>query len=322
MAETAKMKDVFIDHLSFALGAETSTVEEAADKGRTRSSASILKEAGFRQHHTCSNGTTAYDLAKRAVDPIRNQLDDIGAIVYSTCIPINGNIGDENKFIETKDVKHLMDFPASHIQSEFGLDRAMVVGLNQQACTGLLGSLRLARMMLHSEPELGRVLCVTADRFPSGALYEQSYNLISDGAAACIVSMEPEGFRLVACHGLTNGALAWASDDEAVGSFFSYTHRVIHETLAKADLTMEDIAWVFPQNMNIKAWQVLARMLPIDFERVYFESIGDVAHLISGDNVVNLKRATAEGRIQEGERVLLVMAGYGLNWQCVVLEKR
>jgi 3-oxoacyl-[acyl-carrier-protein] synthase-3 len=249
-------------------------------------------------------------------------LGDIGAIVYATCVPVNGNVGSEAKFRQSRDIKHLMDFPASHLQADFGLDRAVVVGLNQQACTGLLGSLRLAQALLRSEPELKRALCLTADRFPDGALYEQSYNLISDGAAACVASLEPAGYRLVACHAITNGALSQATDDETVGTYFSFTHRLIQELLARAKLAIGDIDWIVPQNTNIKAWQILSRLLPAPMERVYFESLGEAAHLISGDNIVNLKHLESSGRIRPGQRALLVMAGYGLNWQGVILEKR
>ena len=316
------MNDVFIDHLSFALGEETRSVEDAAKAGKTLSSAAVLRAAGFAQHHVCHDCASAYEVAKRAVEPIRTMLGDIGAIIYATCIPINGSIGSVDAYRRTRDVKHLMDFPASHLQADFGLERAIVVGLNQQACTGLLGSLQLARMHLLAEPEIKRVLCLTADRFPADALYEQSYNLISDGAAACVVSMEPKGYRLVAWHGMTNGAMSQASDDETVGSYFNYTHRLIQETLSKAKLTMRDIAWVVPQNTNIKAWQILSRLLPVEFARVYFRSMPEVAHLISGDNLVNLKYLDDERAIHPGENALLVMAGYGLNWQCVILEKR
>ena len=316
------MTDLFVDHLSFALGDEARSVEDTARSGKLLSGAEMLKEAGFLKHHVCRDGSTAYDLAKRAVEPIKAKLGDVGAIVYATCIPVNGNIGSPDRYRETGDVKHLMDFPASHLQADFGLQRAVVVGLNQQACTGLLGSLQLAKGLLLAEPGIGRVLCVTADRFPEGALYEQSYNLISDGAAACVVSGEPAGYRLLAWHGITNGALSNASDDETVGSYFNYTHRLIQETLAKAKLTIREIAWVVPQNTNLKAWQILSRLLPIEFERIYFRSMPEVAHLISGDNIINLKYLDKEGAIRPGEKALLVMAGYGLNWQCVILEKR
>ena len=296
------MKDVFIDHLCYSLGEEMNSVEDAAAKGRTRSSASVLREAGFQKHHVSRSGTTSYTLAKNAVLQIQERLEEIDLIIYSTCVPINGSVGSEEAFRETRDVKHLMDFPASHLQSDFKLERAVVVGLSQQACTGMLGSLTLARMFLSCEPTAQRVLCVTADRFPDGALYEQSYNLISDGAAACIVSTEPQGFRVVVGHGVTNGAMAQASDDETVGSYFNYAYRVIQETLAKAHLQMKDIRWLVPQNMNVKAWQILARLLQMDFEHVYFRTIGEVAHVISGDNIVNLKQLAESGQVQPGER--------------------
>ena len=166
-----------------------------------------------------------------------------------------------------------------------------------------------------------RILCVTADRFPESAIYEQSYNLISDGGAAWVVSREPRGFRLLACHQITNGALSLVSDDESVGMYFNYTHRVIQETLQRAELDISDLAWIVPQNMNVKAWQILARLLKVASERVYFDPLPEVAHVISGDNVINLKRLDESGRLERDDRILLVMAGYGLNWQCVLVEK-
>src|SRR5262249_1169537 len=154
----------------------------------------------------CGAGTRAYDLALRAVAPLRGELADVDAIVYATTLPCNGNVGDERQFHATGDVKHLMDFPVSRLQADLGLRPAQVFGLNQQACTGFLGAVNLARYVLAGEPAFARVLCLTADRFPEGAYYEQAYNLISDGAAACIVQREPTptGFRILGSHAITN----------------------------------------------------------------------------------------------------------------------
>jgi 3-oxoacyl-[acyl-carrier-protein] synthase-3 len=169
---------------------------------------------------------------------------------------------------------------------------------------------------------MSRVLCLTSDRFPPGSLYEQSYNLISDGAAACVVSREEGAFEYVGGHQITNGALAAASDDETVGSFFNYTHRAIQETLARSKVASSDLAWVVPQNTNRKAWQILSRLLGIPPERVAMRAIAETAHMISGDNIVNLKALEDEGALRPGDLVLLPMAGYGMNWQCTLLRKR
>ena len=317
---------VHVHGWAFALGDQAIALADTVAAGRVLSPLETLADAGFVQHHVASPGTDAYDLALRAARKLADlpgiDLGRTGAILYATCLTCNGNRGDEAVFRATRDVKHLMDYPASHLQADLDLPDAAVIGLNQQACTSMLGSLRLARSLLVSEPELEGVLCVTADRFPEGAHHEQAFNLISDGAAACWVGREDRGYRIVATHAITNGSLARATDDETVGSYFAYTHRLVHEVCAKAGLGVADLDWVIPQNTHVKTWQVLSRLLRIPLEKVYLASLGDVAHIISSDNVVNLLRLEESGMVRSGQRLLLLMAGFGLNWQAVILEKR
>lgn len=314
------MSACYVGHLSHALGDRSATVEQAEAAGRLVSGAAAIRDAGFDRHHVAAPGVSAYELARRAVSPIADVLGDVGAIVYVTCLPASGSLGASQAYADSRDVKHLMDFPASHLQADFGLGRAAIFGLAQQACAGMLGSLRLARSLLLAEPGLDRILCVTADRFPEGALYEQAYNLMSDGATACVVSAEPAGFRLRAFHAISNGALARVSDDEAAGSFFVYGHRTIVECLGQAGLALTDVDWIVPQNMNHRAWGILARLLGYPLERVLTPSLAEVGHVVCGDNLINLERLQAAGRFARGDTILLFMAGYGLNWQCALLE--
>lgn len=318
----AEIDAVYVSSFTYALGERKAHVTESAQAGRLVSAPADLEGAGFGWHHLCEPGTNAYDLARSATETLRERdgLEQIDAIIYSTCLPGNGNVGDEQEWRRTRDVKYVMDFPASRLQAEFDLGEAVVIGLNQQACTAMLGSLRLAGAMLATEPQWRRILCVTADRFPEGAIYEQAYNLISDGAAACVVGREPAGLRLLASHQITNGALGQASDDETVGTYFSFTHRLVRETLAKVGMTGADLDWVVSQNTNDKAWLILARLLGVDPARVWAPSMRDVGHVISADNVVNLAALLESGKLEPGHRIALVMAGFGLNWQCVILE--
>lgn len=316
------MVDAYIDDFAYALGERKTHIGESAGAGRLFSRQADLESAGFRWHQICEPQTSAYDLAVQAVRRLAetDRLGRIDAIIYANCLPLNGNAGDPARWERSKDVKFLMDFPASRIQAEFGLGDAVVFGLSQQACTAMLGSLDVARAMLGTEPEWNRVLCVTADRFPEGAVYEQGYNLISDGAAACVVSREPAAFRLLASHHMTNGALGQATDDETVGSYFSFTHRVVTTALAKAGVRAADLDWVVTQNTNEKAWQILARLIGVDLARVWAPTMPDVGHVISADNVVNLCALLDSGRLKPGDRLALVMAGFGLNWHCSVAE--
>jgi 3-oxoacyl-[acyl-carrier-protein] synthase-3 len=311
---------IFVDSFAYALGERKFHVEESAAAGRVRSAREDLLAAGFRWHHVCEPHTCAYELAKSAVKGVGLAGPDIDAAVYATCLPENGNAGDRAAWERTRDVKHLMDFPASRLQADLGLGEAVVFGLNQQACTGMLGSLRLAAALLVTEPDWRRVLCVTADRFPAGARYEQAYNLISDGAAACVVGREPAALRLVTVHQITNGGLAQAGDDETVGTYFAYTSRLVRETLERAGMVAAELDWVVVQNTHREAWEIMARLLGVDAGKVWCPSLPDVGHVISADNIINLSALLASGRVRPGQRIALVMAGFGLNWQCAVLE--
>jgi 3-oxoacyl-[acyl-carrier-protein] synthase-3 len=314
------MSDVFVSHLSSALGSTVQTVEQAETAGQLLSEASALRDAGFESHHICPDDENSYQLAARAfaasdIDPAA-----IDAIVYSTCLPMNGNVRDLTDFEDSADVKHLMHFPASDLQTDFDISNAFVIGLNQQACTGMLGALRLGQNMLRGEESLNNILCITADRFPATAKYEQSYNLISDGAAACLLSRERQGFRLIDVHHITNGAMVDASDDETVGSYFNYTCRLVQQSLERAGLRLSDIRWVVPQNTNRKAWQILSRLLGLEASQAYFPSMATTGHVISADNIINLAALADSEELRAGDRVLTFMAGYGSNWQCAILE--
>lgn len=319
--------DVFINHTAYFLAPESLNVADSAAAGDLISTADALQQAGFNTHHKCPPDVTAYDLAKAATDNLiesmPNGLEAIRAcqvLLYATCLPINANMGSVESYASSRDVKHLMDFPASHLQAEFDMQEAMVLGLNQQACTSMISTIRVAKALIDADDCLDKALCISADRFPAGALYEQSYNLISDAAAACYISNQAQGYRIIGCHHITNGAMAQASDDETTGFYFNYTHRLITEALSRNNLNINDIQWIVAQNTNIKAWQILSSLLRFDRERVLAPSMSDVGHCISADNIINLKYAESLACMQPGDKVLMNMAGFGLNWACIILE--
>jgi 3-oxoacyl-[acyl-carrier-protein] synthase-3 len=310
---------VFISGIRHALGTRVSTVEESASAGRTLTPAAALRQAGFEQHWMCAPEETTGDIAHRIVAAM-GDVSASGGLIHATCLPQSAAL-PAPRGADSRDVKTHMDFPVSHLQADFGLDNALLLGVNQQACTSLLGALRLARALLIAEPELGTLLCLSADRFPDGALYEQSYSLISDGGAGCTVSGDDGELRIVACHHIANGALAQAGDDETVGAYFGYTHRLVTELLERAGTSAADIDWIVPQNLNRRAWEVLARLLGIDPARLWSPTLAEVGHVISGDNLINLAALLESGRLRAGEHVLLVMGGYGMHWQALLLEK-
>lgn len=311
-----------ITQLAYALGDLRFSLEESFQKGRTVSPVSALRDAGFSEHLIASLKVGCYDLARACVEKFPKELlQSVDAIIYASSLPENSNIGNSEKARAHRDVKYLMDYPASHLQADLGMERAIIFGITQQACTGLLGSFRLAKMLIQSEPDISKVLCLTVDRFPEGALYEQAFNLISDGAAGAIVEADADGLEIRSCHQLSNGKMAQATDEETVGQFFNYSLRLIRENLNKEKIEISNIRWIVPQNVSRLAWQILGRFLGFPFERVALRTIGKIGHMISGDNIPNLLSLQESHEIQPGDSLLLLTAGYGLNWQSLILKK-
>ncbi|MGQ0743837.1 MAG: 3-oxoacyl-[acyl-carrier-protein] synthase III C-terminal domain-containing protein [Acidimicrobiales bacterium] len=316
----------YLDGIGWCLGSQRQTVPEALAAGRVRASAQAFASAGFVSHHVCSDGETAYDLALAAATQAGEKaMTGVGAIIYSTCLPTNANLAGPAEFASSRDVKHLMDFPASRLQRDLDLPDAFVIGLTQQACTAMLGSLRLGTALLGSEAGLDAILCVTADRFPPGALYEQAYNLVSDGAAGCVVSRSPGRYRILAAHHLTRGGLVHAGDDETIGAFFAATGQLMTELMEGCGLQPAQVHRVVTQNTDPRAWRILGPTLGFGPSQIWAPTLAEVGHVISADSLINLAALDdvdrAGGGAQPGDLIILVMAGYGLNTQAVLLER-
>jgi 3-oxoacyl-[acyl-carrier-protein] synthase-3 len=100
----------------------------------------------------------------------------------------------------------------------------------------------------------------------------------------------------------------------------SYTANLVEQALSRLNLKMPDIRWVVPQNTNAKAWTILSRLLGLVPEQAFFPSMAETGHVISADNIINLAELRASGKLQSGDRVLTLMAGFGSNWQSAILE--
>jgi 3-oxoacyl-[acyl-carrier-protein] synthase-3 len=307
---------VYLSDPVVATGEHRESLAAAHAAGRLVSDPCALAQGGFRQHYFCDAATPAVALARAAVAQLPTT--DVDALIYATVLPHNAAVDGRDRFEATGDVRWLMNYSGSQLQSELELD-APVIGLDQQACTGLLGAVRIAHALIVSEG-LERILCVTADRFPPGAHYEQAYNFVSDGAAACLVGTGRGDFRLLGHHQITNGALATASDEATLGSHFSYSVRAINGALAAAQLASDDVAWLVPQNTHRNAQRVLAGLLRLPHEAVFDPTLGALGHLIAGDGFANLAALAASGRLRPCDRLVMPVTGYGANWQCTVLE--
>ena len=179
----------------------------------------------------------------------------------------------------------------------------------------------MARAMLSAEPALRHVLCVGADALPAGASREILYNVISDAAAACVVSRRAERDRWLGFHQITKGYY-WdtpAMQKEIAAAYFPTARATIMGLLEKENLVPQDIDLVVPNGIQAPSWPVLMRLVGIPEDRLY--CAGDrFGHTVAADNFIYLQHARREGRIAPGARVLLFTYGFGSSWSALLLE--
>jgi 3-oxoacyl-[acyl-carrier-protein] synthase-3 len=311
---------VHLHDLCWSLGEQRCTLEQTHASGRLFSAPQALHAGGFREHRVAAPETTALTLAERALAEIGDAVGDCDGIVFATALVESAVQCGHERFAKTGDVRWLMDFNGCALQAALGIE-AQVFGLTQQACTGLLGAMRLARCLVEAG-DCRRVLCITADRFPPGARYEQAFNLISDGAAGGVISSDGAGFRLLGWDHITDGGRRTCSDEATLGSYFAATARCVAAACTRAGIASTELDWLVTQNTHVSASRVLASILRIPLERVVQPSLADAAHVISADVLINLDTLEKSGAVNVGDRIALTMAGYGAHWQSLILEYR
>jgi 3-oxoacyl-[acyl-carrier-protein] synthase-3 len=316
-----------IDAIAEFLPPNVMSVRELADRGLLRGSVETLESFGFQTVHVACKETNI-DMAIGAAESLlaENEIDrdEIGMVLYAAALNSSSTVGSSNleSALRLDGVHDLFKYPASVLQTRLDLTNASVVGINQVGCASIFAALRVARALLATEDGLDSVLCVSADKFPSGRPRDLAYNLVSDGACAALVRRGGTKNRIVECAQVTKGAL-WDSEqieNEIIAAYFPTAASLIERTLAKAGLTIDDIALVIPHNVSMRSWEILGRLIKCPADRIYMDNIAKVGHTIAADNLLNLRRACEDGRIQKGDKLMLFTFGYGSNWACMVVE--
>jgi 3-oxoacyl-[acyl-carrier-protein] synthase-3 len=324
---------VGIDAVAYWLPPGAPTLDELHAAGKLRGAPETLAAFGFERARV-ADGESHVDMAMRAVGALLDETavspDEIDLVLYAGALTSSSTMATapapDGAVLRMTDVMEFFQYPVSRVQSEFDLTRAAVAGVDQQGCASIFSALRLGRAMLLAERDLRAVLCVSADRLPPGAPRELVYNVVSDGACAALLrrgtAAAPVANRIVACSQVTKGAFwdAGSLESEVIAAYFPTARTVIQDTLRKAGLTIDDIAWIIPHNVSLRSWEILLGLLGAPRERLFADNIARVGHTIASDNLLNLRDAVDAGVVRAGDYLLLFTFGYGLNWSCMVVQ--
>lgn len=311
--------------IAYAFPRARRSVRELAAAGLLRSEPEVLERFGFAQVHVAER-ESPFDLALAAAERLLREwaVDpaSVGLLVWGGApSPDAFAPGSGELSVEDGAAPDRFRFPATRLQWELGLDEAMVLGVDQLACTSLFGAVRVARALSLAEG-IDRALCVAAEFHPAEAGREALLNCTSDAACAVLVERAGERNRIVAATQVTKGYY-WdtgALREEVVASYFPTARHVVARTLERAGWAPEEVDWVIPHNVSRRSWEILLGLVRLPRARLWDANIARNGHTLAGDNFINLRDALDSGAVRPGERLLLFSYGYGAHWTALAVE--
>jgi 3-oxoacyl-[acyl-carrier-protein] synthase-3 len=229
---------------------------------------------------------------------------------------------------------------APWIAHRLGCERAAAVEYDNVS-NGTPMAIRVARDMLLAEPELRSVLIVAACRESYLLDYANARSRFmfsfGDGAAAGLLVRQPPANEVLGSHAVTDGSLSLHVKVPAGGSVFpadGYRFldvddppgmkarldevsldnfvRAAEGALARSGGTLADVDFLCPLHTKRSMFEALLAALGLDEDRAVY--LDDTGHMSGVDSLLGLDRAVRDGRVQDGDLVLLLAAGTGYTW--------
>jgi 3-oxoacyl-[acyl-carrier-protein] synthase III len=292
----------------------------------------IVTRTGIRERHISEPGEATSDHAIKAA---RKAMEMAGVTPDQVDLIIVGTVTPDMPFPST----------ACIVQDAIGATRAAAFDISA-ACPGWLYGTVVAQQMV-ATGMYSCALVIGAEMLSKLVDFTDRNTcvLFGDAAGAAILQPVSEGKGILAsvlgaegaggCHlQLPAGGSRQPASAETVANKLHYIHmngqevykfavRVMNEAtvevLEKAGLTVEDLDLLIPHQANIRIIEGAMKRLKLGPEKVLV-NLDRYGNTSSASIPVGLCEALAEGRIKDGDEIVLVSFGAGLVWAAVALR--
>jgi 3-oxoacyl-[acyl-carrier-protein] synthase-3 len=234
---------------------------------------------------------------------------------------------------------------APHIAYRIGATNAFAVEYDNVS-HGTSIALRVARDLLRAEAELRNVLIVAACRESYLIDYtnERSRFMFSfgDGAVAGLLSGDADRNEVLGAHTITDGSYSLQVKVPGGGSVEPDGYRFLdvadpasmkggldkvslpnfvaaaRGAVERSGLTLAQVAFVCP--LHTKRSMFLALLSELEMREDQAVYLDDTGHMSGVDPLLGLDRAVRDGRVRDGDAVLLLSAGTGYTWAAAVVR--
>lgn len=279
----------------------------------------IRTRTGIRSRHVAAEGQLASDLAlpaaQRALAAAGVQASEIDLIIVATTTPD-------------------MIFPSTAciLQAKLGIAGCPAFDV-QAVCSGFVYALTTANLFIKSG-QAKRALIVGSEVYSRILDWTDRGTcvLFGDGAGAVVLAAsEAPGILATKLHadgrhrdhlsvpGSVCGGKVFGTPYVRMegGAVFKFAVRVFeevaHEVLADAALTVADIDWFVPHQANIRIIEATARKLHLPMEKVIV-TVDRHGNTSAASIPLALDEAARDGRIRQGQTVLMEGVGGGFTW--------
>ena len=271
----------------------------------------------------------AEQAARLAIDDAGLEAGDIGEIVLATDTPE----------VYTPDT-------ASLLQDRLGCGNIPSFDLGGSGCAGFVQALDVARarIMLH-----GRPILVVGVELPLRMLDWTDRNtvvLFGDGAGAVVMAAEGGRATLLDAVAGTDGSQAhiltlvtggtrrpFGPEALETGSYMKLEMNgrqvfreavrrmssAVDEVLERIDRSPGDVALVVPHQANMRIIDAVRQHMDLTVEQV-FVNVDQYGNTGSASVPLAMSQAVADGRIREGDLVVLTAFGAGFHWAAAALQ--
>ncbi|NDJ52143.1 MAG: 3-oxoacyl-ACP synthase [Chloroflexi bacterium] len=315
-------------------------VETAADLvAVTNIPEDILREKmGIRQRHIAEEADSVTHMATEAA---QRALSD--AAVSAEQVNLVVSHGSEHK-------DHLIWNAAAKIQQNLGAVNAYAFEM-YALCAGAPIAMNMAKGMMLNDPSLEYVMLAAASRENDMVNLRNMRSRFmfnfGAGGGAMLLRRNSDRNLILGSAAYTDATLSESVilTDEAVGdeqpiqgdlkgrldvtdpaymserlgevSLDNFL-RVMGEALAKSDATFDDVAFLGITHMKRSFFNLIIEQVGLTQEQAIY--LHDYGHIQSVDQVLALELGLKEGKIQDGDLVLLVGAGTGYTWSATVVR--
>jgi 3-oxoacyl-[acyl-carrier-protein] synthase III len=293
----------------------------------------IVEKFGLRGKHIAAPDEHVSDLSVRAIERLFEETgtdpDEIDVVMYYGSMWRDYPVWQVAPYIAHR-VRATNAFAVEYANVSHGTSIA----------------LRIARDLLRAEDELKTVLVVAACRESYLLDYtnERSRFMFNfgDGAVAGLLRGDADRNELLGAHTITNGAyslqvkvpgggsrdpdgyrfldvqdpaeMKGGLDRESLPNFVAAARGAVE----RSGLTLEQVDVVCP--LHTKRSMFLSLLSGLGMREDQAVYLDDTGHMSGVDPLLGLDRAVRQGRVTDGDVVLLLSAGTGYTWAAAVLR--